>query len=348
MTARLHPATDICHRTIRSAPAGPPPLAPPLTYRGGVAVPPTLPAAAAPAGGPAPVAASRRVPVLPGAVVAAVAIAGVWVTWQAFVLSPRGRALDVGALDGAEFGRNQLWTAAEQVLDVISVPFIALVLLATTLLAVLRRRVVLAVQVAVLMGGANLTTQVLKNWLLDRPDVGLGDHLLASLPSGHTTAAASVATALVLVVPRRVRPAAAVVGAVYTVATGVSTLVAGWHRPSDVVAAVLVVLAWTGLASVAGALMDPEGRSLGDPSGDRPRQTAVAVSALVVTALVTGVLAALALVQSLASLEDGLDAGRELVTAYAGGSLGITAVTCACFATVLVLLRATEAGVRRR
>ncbi len=313
-----------------------------------MAVPPTFPPATAPLGRPAPEARPRRVPVLPGAVLTVAGVAGVWATWQAFVLSATGRALDVGALDGAEFGRNHLWRAAEQVLDVISVPFIAAVLLATTLLAVLRRRVVLAVQVAVLMGGANLTTQVLKRWVLDRPDVGIGDHLLATLPSGHTTAAASVAAALVLVVPRRIRPVAAVVGAAYTVVTGVSTLVAGWHRPSDVVAAVLVVVAWAGLASVAGALMDPDGRTYGDPAGDRPRRTAAAVAVLAVAALGTGVLALLTLVQSVAALPDGLGAGRELVTAYAGGALGITAVTCACFAALLVVRRATEAAARRR
>ncbi|WP_307845035.1 phosphatase PAP2 family protein [Actinotalea solisilvae] len=313
-------------------------------------VPPTSPAAAVAAGGPAPAPrpGPRRVPVLPGGVVAVLGAAGVWGVWRAFVLSATGRALDVGALDGAAFGRNQLWTAAEQVLDGISVPLLAAVLLATTLLAVLRRRVVLAVQVALLMGGANLTTQVLKRWVLDRPDVGIGDHLLASLPSGHTTAAASVAVALLLVVPRRVRPAAAVAGTVYTLATGVSTLVAGWHRPSDVVAAVLVVLAWAGVASVAGALLDPDGRAFGDPTGDRPRQTAVAVAVLAAGAAAAGVAAALALAQSTASLAGGLGTTRELVTAYAGGALGITAVTCATFAALLVLRRTTEAAARRR
>ncbi|MBX9246946.1 phosphatase PAP2 family protein [Actinotalea ferrariae] len=283
---------------------------------------------------------------MPGALVAVAATIGVAVTWQFFVLSTTGRALDVGALEGAAFGRNTLWRAAEQVLDVVSVPLLAAVLLATTLLAVVRRRVVLAVQVAVIMGGANLTTQVLKHWLLDRPDVGIGDQLLATLPSGHTTAAASVATAFVLVVPRRIRPAVAVVGTVYTVVTGVSTLVAGWHRPSDVVAAVLVVLAWSGVASVVGALMDPAGRASGDPAGDRPRRTAVAVALLVTGALVSGLGAGLALARSAAALPD-LAPGRELVTAYAGGSLGIAAVTCACFAALLLLRRTTEAAARR-
>ncbi len=281
-------------------------------------------------------------------VVAVVAVAGIWAVWRGFVLSRTGRAADMGALEGAEFGRNQLWTAAEQVLDVISVPLLAAVLIATVLLAVLRRRVVLGVQVALIMGGANLTTQVLKRWVLDRPDVGIdADHLVPSLPSGHTTAAASVAVALLLVVPRRLRPLTAVAGALYTVVTGVSTLVAGWHRPSDVVAAVLVVLAWAGVASAVGALLDPAGRSVGKPGGDRPRRTATAIATLLVAAGATGAAAAVALERTVASVDDGLEAGRELVTAYAGGALGIAAVSCVCFATVLVLRRATEASRRR-
>ena len=40
----------------------------------------------------------------------------------------------------------------------------------------------------------------------------------------------------------------------YTTATGISTLIGQWHRPSDVVAAVLVVLAWTAIACALVAL----------------------------------------------------------------------------------------------
>src|SRR6185503_6696111 len=106
----------------------------------------------------------------------------------------------------------------------------------------------------VLMVGANLTTQVLKNAVFVRPDLGVEASYGNTLPSGHTTAAASVAAALLLVVPPRVRPWAAVLGAGYTTATGVSTLIGQWHRPSDVVAAVLVVLAWTAIACALVAL----------------------------------------------------------------------------------------------
>ena len=136
----------------------------------------------------------------------------------------------------------------------VSVGFIVGVLLAAMVIAALRRRPSLAVQVAVLMIGANLTTQVLKKWVLYRPDLGVEADYGNTLPSGHTTAAASVSAALLLVVPPRVRPWAAVLGAGYTTATGISTLIGQWHRPSDVVAAVLVVLAWTAIACALVAL----------------------------------------------------------------------------------------------
>ncbi|MCK2125036.1 hypothetical protein, partial [Pseudomonas sp. PNPG3] len=37
----------------------------------------------------------------------------------------------------------------------------------------------------------------------------------------------------------------AILGTLWTAGAGVGTLVVGWHRPSDVVGAILVVAAWT-------------------------------------------------------------------------------------------------------
>src|SRR5207245_1071112 len=100
-----------------------------------------------------------------------------------------------------------------------------------------------AVGAVLLIVGANLTTQLLKSVLV-RPVLGIDPERAAagnSLPSGHTTIAASVAVAVLLVVPAAVRGVSAVVGAVLTAAAGVATLSAGWHRSSDAVAALLVV-----------------------------------------------------------------------------------------------------------
>jgi len=72
---------------------------------------------------------------------------------------------------------------------------------------------------------------------------------LNSFPSGHTTAATSVAFALVLVLPHAIRGTVALIGAGYVTVIAVATVWAEWHRPSDTVAGLLVVLAWGGLVS---------------------------------------------------------------------------------------------------
>jgi membrane-associated phospholipid phosphatase len=114
-----------------------------------------------------------------------------------------------------------------------------------------RREVLVAV---VVVAGANVTTQGLKSVLehvrnkafehgyeLPWPD---------SFPSGHTTAAASIAVALLLVVPTAYRLLAAGVGAALTGAVGLAVVILGWHYPSDVVGALLVVATW-GFCAVA-------------------------------------------------------------------------------------------------
>lgn len=169
-------------------------------------------------------------------------------TVRTFLGTSAGQRFDELALRGSEHGSGTLWQVAEPVLDVVSVAFIAVAVVVVLAIAALRRAWGLGLQVAVLVAGANLTTQVLKHDVLERADLGvLTQRPSNSLPSGHTTVAASVAIALLLVVPRRTRPYVALLGAAWTAATGVSTLVGQWHRPSDVLAALLVVGAWTGL-----------------------------------------------------------------------------------------------------
>jgi hypothetical protein len=89
--------------------------------------------------------------------------------------------------------------------------------------------------------GANVATQILKDLLPIRPYRGVETLELNSLPSGHTTMAASAAAAVFLMVSPRWRPLAGYLGGTFAVATGVSTLINQWHRPADVVAAFLVV-----------------------------------------------------------------------------------------------------------
>ncbi len=279
----------------------------------------------------------RRAPAVAMAVVCAAAVVAVW--W-AFVTTRTGQLLEQAAFQGSELGASRLWLVAEPVLDVISLPFVGLVLVSAMLLAAVRRRVLLAVQVAVLMAGANLSTQVLKHAVLDRPDLDVGDRLANALPSGHTTAAASVSVALLFVLPPRFRPVAAVVGVLYTGATGMSTMVGQWHRPSDVVAAVLVVGAWAGVAAALGVRARPR-----SPRWGRGRWgVGAAAGLLLVAGVVAGTGALLALQRSLSHLGEGqqLASRADLITAYGGGALGVVTVTCVVVGLVLAVLDAAE------
>jgi len=278
------------------------------------------------------------------AAVVLASVVGVWVLWRVFVDTFTGQTVDQAALEGAAYGRNQLWRLAEPVLDVVSVSFIVLVLLSAVVIAVVRRRWELAVQAAIVMAGANLTTQVLKKWVFDRPELGVPGGYGNTLPSGHTTVAASASVVLMLVVPPRVRPWAAALGALYTTATGVSTLVGQWHRPSDVVAAVLVVLAWTA-ATCALAVLTPRW----DVPVDRaPVPPATRGMLVVLSALGTAaaVVAGAALSSSWSHAPD-LTTRSDLLTAYLGGAAGTGAAALLTFTIMLWLRQAAATGLPR-
>jgi membrane-associated phospholipid phosphatase len=299
--------------------------------------------------------------------VAACSAVGVWVLWRVFVDTWAGQRVEAATLSGARFGQNRLWHVADAVLSVVSVGFIAVALLAAVLIAVARRRWMLAVQVAVVMAGANLTTHVVKYDVLDRPAHGVSGPALNTLPSGHTTAAASVSAVAVLVVPPRLRPWAAGLGALYTAATGVSTLVGQWHRTSDVIAGILVVLAWSALACALMAWRpdmpgrpttrardaDPTRTEPGTATGrlalgagaSRPSSGARTGALLLGFAgLVAAVRAAFALRHSWTAVGP-LTTRAELLTAYAGGVCAVLAASALGFAVLLVVRHLTTARV---
>ncbi|MFC8596967.1 phosphatase PAP2 family protein [Isoptericola sp. NPDC057191] len=281
---------------------------------------------------------TRTAPRVVAGVVALLAVVGVWLVWRFFVGTAAGQRVDELAFLGATHGQGRLWQVAEPVLDVVSVAFVVAGVGVAVLVAVLRKRWVLALQVVVLVAGANITTQVLKHGILDRPELLDGWTGPNTLPSGHTTVAASVSVALLLVTPRAWRPVVALLGAAYTGATGVSTLVGQWHRPSDVVAAVLVVLAWGALvcALTPGSSTDElrrEGASYAAPGS-------YVVAGLLLLASLAGAMVSGATLVGLVRSGDPVPLSPDL-TAYAAGALGALAVTAAAFAALLVLRQLT-------
>jgi membrane-associated phospholipid phosphatase len=259
-----------------------------------------------------------------------------WLTWRYFVDTWEGQRIDNAAFVGAEIGQNVLWRAAEPILDVVSVSFVVVVLAAAAFIAILRRRWLLAIQVAILVGGANVTTQALKHVVWDRPNLAeTSGALMNSLPSGHATVAASVAAALLLVVPRSIRPGVAVIAAGYAAATGVATVIGGWHRPSDAVAALTVVLAWAGLTIAFTALVAPEESP---QRGSAPTSVAVGSGLLIVGGGIAGVVATFALLRTRDALDsvDRLTSRQDLGAAYFGGAIGIVAVSALVYALILI------------
>jgi membrane-associated phospholipid phosphatase len=117
--------------------------------------------------------------------------------------------------------------------------------------ALARRRTHDACAAFVLLVGAGVTTLVLKH-VLPEPFVGVPSPVpYPRFPSGHSTVAMSLVLALTLVVPARLRPLIAGLGAVFAAAVGYALLTLGSHYPTDVFGGFLVATTWALLTAAA-------------------------------------------------------------------------------------------------
>lgn len=126
--------------------------------------------------------------------------------------------------------------------------------------ALARRTPRRAAAAVTLMAGAAVTTQLLKPALaqarFDGSLVGFDqvvDPVIGApaFPSGHATAAMSIALAALLVSTRAWRPLTAAAGALFALGVGFAIVALGWHYPSDIVGGYLVATAWC-LVTLAG------------------------------------------------------------------------------------------------
>jgi membrane-associated phospholipid phosphatase len=159
----------------------------------------------------------------------------------------RGATADTRAL--YDFGKLQRPRVAE-IADGIAhladpVPF-ALIGAVLVVVALVRFGPLYAVGAGVVLLGANVTTQVLKP-MLAHPRGTYGDYVVGveAFPSGHATAAMSLALVAVVVAPRRLRPVVAVIGAGFALSVGFAIVSLDWHFPSDVAGGYLVAAAWS-------------------------------------------------------------------------------------------------------
>lgn len=209
----------------------------------------------------------------------------------------------------------------------------ALVGLLLALVALVRGRwrVALAIPVIFVLTGA--TTETLKHLLAGpRFDEWLGAQQVAeeSWPSGHATAAMTMALGAVLAAPPRLRPTAASVGGAFAIAVAYAILALGWHFPSDVLGGYLVAGTYVLLALAALAAAERRWPSR-PPRAEAPARAADAVPALAIATLAAGLAIGLAVTRPRAIVGYASDhttfvAGALLIAALAIGIATLFAV----------------------
>jgi membrane-associated phospholipid phosphatase len=181
---------------------------------------------------------------------AALGVCALALTWYLAHDLAALRRVDANVLGGFyQLGRPNLNRVTESIAGLCD-PFPFIVLAAVPVaIALLRGRPRVALTIAVLLLGANESTEVLKPLLTGARDPVPGLFITHSTwPSGHATACMSLALAMVISVPARRRPVAAAVMAAFCVAITYSFLELGWHYPSDVLGGFEMSTTWALLA----------------------------------------------------------------------------------------------------
>jgi hypothetical protein len=252
---------------------------------------------------------------LGAAVMTAAAFAALYVV---FVRTHGGQLVDQLAYNGADVGERSVAPVANALLDLVPAVAGVVGLVLTIIITIVRRNWGTALVAIGCAGAAALTTQLLKLVFLDRPDLKVDGYADNSVPSGHTTVAAAAALAVFLVSSPATRSRVAGWGPLFTVLAGLSTLANGWHRPSDAIAALLVVAFWGCLAGAVITLMRPS--AVAAPARPlAPGRWWVVVPFLAVT------LVALLVTY----VWSGSDRAAVDVIAYVGGAAAIVTAGCA-------------------
>jgi membrane-associated phospholipid phosphatase len=123
------------------------------------------------------------------------------------VRTVRGRLVSDASLRGAISTGASVQDTVEGILDIVSVGSLLGAVALVAVIALLRLDRVRGLASIAVLVTANVSTWLLKDHLIARPDLGLDEvapATLNSLPSGHTTAAFSAVAALLIVLrPRR-------------------------------------------------------------------------------------------------------------------------------------------------
>lgn len=169
------------------------------------------------------------------------------------IFTPGGQRWDDGAYLEALQLPESVRDACDALLGTLRVPTIAIILLACLLIALVRRQPVTGFTVIVAFALAILSAEALAA-VIPRPDLAadlttLVDNAGANtFPSGHAAIATGLCLAVITVSAPRWRPVATGFGLAFSLVVACSTVIAGWHRPSDAVGGIALATAWMALA----------------------------------------------------------------------------------------------------
>ena len=277
--------------------------------------------------------ARRPLPVLLGAAGCGAFAAVVWLL--AFHVD-RVQWADAAALHGfTRLAATRVGSVADTVASLADPLPYAVLSAIVVVLALLWRGPRVAAVIPLILLVANVVTQYLKPALAaTRPYLEAGDQVdAAAWPSGHSTAAMSLALCAVLAAPAGRRAVVAVAGAVYAIGVAYGVVVLSWHFPSDALGGFAVAGAVTCLGVAALRAADrrwPE-RTVRTAAARALDHAGPLVAAGVAMAAL-GALAAGAKVMLLVPEEN-------LRVAFLAGALGIGALAMALLAALAATLR---------
>lgn len=171
-----------------------------------------------------------------GVMLVAVYVLAVW--------TPAGQRFEDTVLAGASLATDgEEQSLATWVLKLVSTPTLALAASVVFAIGLARRRPSLGILGVGVIAASVVTAEIVRR-SASRPVLLLHGTRREdqSFPSGHTATAMSAMFALILVVPQRFRVYTLIVAAPWAIGTGVATVAAGWHRPSDTTGSEIIAL----------------------------------------------------------------------------------------------------------
>jgi hypothetical protein len=215
-----------------------------------------------------------------------VALAALAAVYLLVVATERGQSIENLALRGAEFRSVAEREAAIERLAQLSVGLFAASIAIVLLVGLIGRRPAMGIVVGLVMGASVVATELLKD-VLPRPALVEGPAWLLrnSFPSGTAAVAAAMAVGAILMSPDRLRWAVVPIGAAYTAIVADAVQTTGWHRLSDAVGGVLVVVA---VFSAALAVIARAGSIVRSEHGRIDRRVRLLVIGLAAAAVAIG------------------------------------------------------------